>query len=115
MSALSQDVRFALRSLGKRPSFTLVAVITLALGIGANTAMFSAVNTVLLKSLPYRHSERLVMIWETHPALGNVQVAYPDYRDWSAQVQSFEGVAAYTFQGLLKENLTGEGEPEQLK
>ena len=85
MNPFWQDVRYGPRVLLKNPAFSGIAVLTLALGIGANTAIFSAVNAVLLRSLPFREADRLVMIWETHPSLGNVQVAYPDFLDWRAQ------------------------------
>ena len=118
MNPFWQDVRYGPRVLLKNPAFSGIAVLTLDLGIGANTAIFSAVNAVLLRSLPFREADRLVMIWETHPSLGNVQVAYPDFLDWRAQRPvgehcAFDDIAAYTFQGLQKENLTGDGEPER--
>ena len=120
MNMLWQDVHYGLRALRKSPGFTAIAVLTLALGIGANTAIFSAVNAVLLRSLPFRAADRLVMIWETHPSLGNVQAPYPDFRDWRIRTKAsghtaFDDLAAYTSEGLQKTNLTGEGQPELLK
>ena len=107
------DMRFALRMLLKNPGFTIVAVIALALGIGANTAIFSVVNTVLLRPLPYKDPERLVMVWEDASKTG-----YPrdtpsaaNYVDWRDQNQVFEGMAAFTDESF---NLTGAGEPERL-
>src|SRR5215467_2099821 len=93
-----QDLRFAARTLRKSPGFTLVAALTLALGIGGNTAIFSVVNAVILRPLPYAAPDRLVELW------GNVKRAkverrgtsFPDYFDWSAQSKSFDGMALYT-------------------
>jgi putative ABC transport system permease protein len=110
----SFDIRYALRSLAKSPAFTLAALATLALGIGLNTAIFSTVNSVLLRPLPYRDPQRLMQLWETHPAIHSAQVAYPDFADWRSQTKTFEQVAAYTFQGLQQFNLVVNGEPEQI-
>jgi predicted permease len=107
--------RYALRSLAKSPAFTLAALATLALGIGLNTAIFSTVNSVLLRPLPYRDPERLMQLWETHPVLHSAQVAYPDFADWRNQTKTFEQIAAYTFQGLQQFNLVVDGEPEQIQ
>jgi putative ABC transport system permease protein len=110
----AQDLRYAVRMLRRNPGFTAVAVLTLGLGIGANTAIFSTVNAVLLRPLPYPHAERLVQIWETHPVLHRIQASYPDYMDWRGQNNSFEKMAAYTFEGLQPVNLVAGGEPVQL-
>ena len=110
----SFDTRYALRSLAKSPAFTLAALATLALGIGLNTAIFSTVNSVLLRPLPYRDSQRLMQLWETHPIIHSAQVAYPDFVDWRSQTKTFEQIAAYTFQGLQQFNLVVNGEPEQI-
>jgi len=108
-----QDLGYGLRMLLKNPGFTVVAVVALALGIGANSAIFSVVNTVLLRPLPYQDPERLVMVWEDDtkggyprntPSAGN-------YVDWRAQNQVFAGMAAIAD---LSINLTGTGEPERL-
>ena len=104
-----------MRSLAKSPAFTLTALATLALGIGLNTAIFSTVNSVLLRPLPYRDPQRLVQLWETHPVIHNAQVAYPDFADWRSQAKTFEQIAAYTFQGLQQFNLVVNGEPEQIQ
>jgi putative ABC transport system permease protein len=92
---LIQDLHFALRMLRKSPGFTTVAVLTLALGIGANTAVFSVVNTVLLRPLPYPDSDRLVQIWSTNPNTNRwgMWTAYPRFEDWRRQNTVFEEVA----------------------
>src|SRR5713226_2895150 len=97
MSTIVQDLRYGLRVLANKPSFTVVAVITLALGIGANTAIFSVVNAVLLKPLPYREPDRLVQFWETNPIKGWTQatVAPANFFDWQEQSTSFDEMAAY--------------------
>ncbi len=83
------DIRFAFRQLLKSPAFTLIAVMALALGIGANTAIFSVVNAVLLRPLPYPKSEQLVMLREMTPQFPNGSVSYPNYLDWRASNRSF--------------------------
>lgn len=90
------DVRYALRTLRKSPMFTAIAVATLALGIGANTAVFSVVNAVLLRSLPYREPERLVKLWESLPGSPQIMVAYPDYKDWKTRARVFDDIALYS-------------------
>ncbi len=113
MRAFIQDLRHGTRMLLRKPGFTAVAVLTLALGIGANTAIFSVVNAVLLRPLPYEDSQRLVMVWEKRPKLNRVRnpVSFPDFLDWRTGNQSFEQMAAYTPAGF---NLTGAGEPERV-
>ena len=95
METLIKDIRYAARSLLKRPGFTSIAVLTLALGIGANTAFFSVVNAVLLRSLPYKDPERLVVLWETVSKDRRNPTSYPNFLDWRKQNQSFEEMAAY--------------------
>ncbi len=113
MENLFQDLRYALRMLFKNPGFTAVAVLTLALGIGANTAIFSVVNTVLLQPLPYKDPDRLVMVWEDSTKAGFPRdtPAAANYINWRDQNQVFEGMAAIADTSL---NLTGVGEPERI-
>ena len=113
MSTLIQDLRYGVRILLKQPGFTLVAVITLALGIGANTAIFSLVNSILLRPLPFRDPDRIVRLIQASPKLGLPtwgvsQAGYAAYRE---QNRSFESIAIYT---TTATNLTGAGEPERL-
>src|SRR5919112_1692527 len=114
MRTLLQDVRYALRTLLKNKGFAAVAVLALALGIGANTAIFSVVKAVLLSPLPYPAAERLVWVWETNETNNILQepASLPNYYDWSQQGQSFEGIAAFDGTPLA---LTGEGEPERIE
>ncbi len=111
MRTLLKDLRFGARTLLKRPGFTLVAVVTLALGIGANTAIFSVVNGVLLKPLPLREAERLVLVYETTPTQPRSYVSVPNLEDYRAGTRSFESFATYVPQSV---NLTGGGEPERV-
>ncbi len=105
-----QDIRFAVRTMLKNPGVTATAVITLALGTGANTAIFSVVNTVLLQPLPYKHADRLVMVWGFNRSRGfnTDQVSRPDFTDWRSQNHVFEDMAASTD---AMYTLTGSGEP----
>jgi predicted permease len=112
MNTLWQDLRYGVRTLLKKPGFALVAVITLALGIGANTAIFSVVNAVLLRPLPYDQADRLVYLSERHPKFERMSISYPDFSDWRAQNQVFEKIGVYNFGDY---NLTGSGEPERLR
>ncbi|HEV2492434.1 MAG TPA: ABC transporter permease [Terriglobia bacterium] len=110
MTTLIQDLRYGLRILARNPGFTAVAVVTLALGIGANTAIFSVVNTVLLRPLPYKDADRLVMVWSYNRRRGfnTDQVSPLDFADWRAQNHVFETIAASTD---ITYTLTGAGEP----
>jgi putative ABC transport system permease protein len=113
METLWQDLRQGARLLFKQPTFTIVAVITLALGVGANTAIFSVVHAVLLQSLPYPDADRLVMVWETrrsNPSGQNV-INMGNFFDWKEQNRVFEDMAAF---GGASVNLTGDGEPEKI-
>jgi putative ABC transport system permease protein len=107
------DLKYALRMLVKAPSFTIVVIATLALGIGANTAIFSAVNSVLLRPLPFKEPERLLMVWSNNLQAGRDQgyQSLPDYLDLRDQNKVFEGLAAFTDLSL---NLTAAGKPEHL-
>ncbi|MGH9842390.1 MAG: ABC transporter permease, partial [Blastocatellia bacterium] len=95
LEMLWQDLRFGLRMLRKNPGFSLVAILTLALGIGANTAIFSVVNAVLLRPLPYHEPERLAQIWESKRDGGNNVISPDNFLDWQKQVKSFEGLSVY--------------------
>jgi len=110
---LWQDLRYGLRMLAKNRGFTIVAVIALALGIGANSAIFSVVNTVLLRPLPYKNPERLVMVWEENSKQGfpHDTPAAANYVDWRDQNHVFEAMAAMTDSSF---NLTGVGDPERI-
>ena len=112
MSTLVQDIRYGIRTLAKNPSFTAVAVLTLALGIGANTVIFSAVNAVLVRPLPYKDADRLVMLWSTKPKEGWRGQASPlDFVTWRAGSRSFRSMAAIRPCSAI---LTGRGEPVEL-
>lgn len=109
-----QDLRYAFRVLIKNPGFTSVAVIALALGIGANSAIFSVVNTVLLRPLPYKDPDQLVMVWEDSSRHGYPRdtPAVANFIDWRDQNQTFAGMSAMAMRSF---NLTGEGEPEKIE
>ncbi|HEX9819669.1 MAG TPA: ABC transporter permease [Methylomirabilota bacterium] len=113
MTAIVQDIRFALRKLGRRPGFAALAVFTLALGIGANTAIFSVVHAVLLAPLPYSDADRLVQVWNKYPLMNLPQasVSVPDYLDRRSGVESFEESALYYFDSF---NLADAGPPERV-
>jgi putative ABC transport system permease protein len=106
-----QDLRYAVRVLVKNKALTAIAVVTLALGIGANTAIFSVVNAVLLNPLPYKQPDRLVALWENVPGHGRWRTSPANFFDWKKQNTVFEDVAAF---GASTLTLTGDGEPEQL-
>src|SRR5690348_3757730 len=114
VSELGQDVRYGLRMLVKKPTLTIVAVLTLALGVGANTAIFSIVDAVLLRSLPYRDPDRLVRIFFNEPGVGlrDVRFSKPELDDLQTRAGVFEDVTPI-FEG--SENLTGAGQPERLE
>ncbi|MCI0486738.1 MAG: ABC transporter permease [Blastocatellia bacterium] len=112
MNNLFQDLRYAIRMLLKKPGFTVIAVLTLALGIGANTAIFTVVDAALLKGLPYEDPDRLFHLWETTPQkeYSQREASYPDYQDWQKN-QAFDSMAAYTG-GMA--TMTGRGDPERV-
>src|SRR5579859_1220494 len=105
------DLRFAFRQLLKNPGFTAVAVLTLALGIGANTAIFSVVNAVLLRPLAFPESDRLVWITEGNQKSREFPISFPDFTDWQAQQTVFEQIGVYNWGAY---NLAGSGEPQRL-
>lgn len=109
-----QDVRYAFRTLGRQPLFTAVAMLTLALGIGANTAIFSLLYQALLRPLPYAQPDRLVFIWNTYPLMGLPQasVSIPDYLDRRTQAPALEDAALITGRSV---SLAEGGQPEQLR
>ena len=122
LTVLFQDFRYALRGLRMRKGFTAVCVLILAIGIGANAAVFSAVNGVLLRSLPYRDPDRLVQIWETNPAMNwtTATVAPANLLDWRDRNQSFEGIAYYLGADgkgphIGDATLSGFGDPERVR
>jgi putative ABC transport system permease protein len=110
---MGKDFKYGFRMLAKSPAFTLLAVTALALGIGANTAIFSVVNAVLIQKLPYKDPDRLVMVWEQSPRTGKPNVANPiNFLEWQGRNHSFERIAAMI---AFPKSLTGDGEPEQLE
>src|SRR6058998_456256 len=111
LDRLMQDLRFGLRILAKSPGFTAVAILTLALGIGANTALFSVVNGVLLNPLPYPHSEQLVTLHESKPNFATGSISFSNFLDWQKDNQTFSSMAVQRGTSFI---LTGLGEAEQL-
>ena len=111
MDILLQDLRFGLRGLLRRKAFTVVAALTLALGIGANTAIFSVVNALLIRPLPYPNADRMVMIWGTQGAQGQQGIVYADYHEWRAQNRTFDDMGVFRGQSV---NLTGRETPDRL-
>ena len=111
MNRFWQDIRYGVRSLWKRPGFTVVALITLALGIGANTAIFSVVNAVVLRPLPYAEPDRLMTLWETMPGSDHRSVAPGNFVDWRTQNRTFQDMAAAFYANF---NLTSDGEPDRI-
>ncbi|HZP22138.1 MAG TPA: ABC transporter permease [Terriglobales bacterium] len=116
MQGLVQDLRFAIRQLRKNPGFALTTTLTLALGIGATTAIFSLINAVLLRPLPYPEPDRLMYVSALDQSVGKrgvpENISYPDFFDWRARNHSFEAIACYREQGRT---LTGNGTPQQLQ
>jgi predicted permease len=111
LRALGQDLRYAARMSVKNPGFTVVAVLALALGIGTNTAIFSVVNAVLLRPLPYKDSERLVHVFRTQPPITRGPISRPDFLEWRSQQQVFQEIGAYYTEAF---NMTGGGEAERV-
>src|SRR5437899_8604807 len=112
MDTLLHDLRSAFRALRHHPGFTLTAVLTLGLGIGANVAIFSVVNAVLLRPLPFEQPDRLVRVWGLHPQIGHESASLPDYLDWRAQTPSLASLSALS---NTRFTLTGTGEPQMIR
>ena len=110
MQTFWQDVRYGARMLSKNPGLAAIAVITLALGIGANTAIFSVVNAVLIRAFPYREADRLVILFEKSPRTEKNTISPANLMDWREQNTVFEGIAAFID---ARVNLTGDGEPQR--
>jgi putative ABC transport system permease protein len=111
MHKLFHDLRYGARMLLKNPGITSVVILALALGIGANTAIFSVVNAVLLRPLPYPESDRLVFLSESSKAMDEISISYPNFSDWRNQSQAFENIGVYNRNSY---NLVGDGEPERI-
>src|SRR5437016_1837668 len=114
MDSLLRDLKFSVRSLLKRPVLTIIAIVTLAIGIGANSAIFSTINALLLKPLPFPDPERIVAFWEKIPSRGieRNELAVANYLDWNAQNKSFEQLGMYRWWST---NLTGADSPERVQ
>src|SRR5215467_6229454 len=112
MESLLQDVRYGFRMLARSPGFAVIAIVTLALGIGANTTIFSVVNGVLINPLPFHESDQLVSLFEEIPNFKNGSISYPDFVDWQRMNRTFTAIAAYRSDGFT---LSGQGEPERLQ
>jgi hypothetical protein len=108
MSNALGDFRYALRALRRQPTFALIAVLTLTLGIGANTAIFSVVTAVLLNPLPYQDPEEIVVLWESNPVGTLGKVSIPTYLDWQSETRTIESMAAYRHVDF---SYTGTGDP----
>ena len=114
MRGIDSDLRYAVRLVRRSPGPAILAVITLAVGVGANVALFSAVNAVLLHQLPFRDPGRLVVIYETHPDVPKAPASYPDYLDWRREATTFDEMAAYSVRDYNKPVLATPGGPLQL-
>ncbi len=111
MNTFYQDVKYAIRILAKSPGFTAIAILTLALGIGANTALFSVVNGVLLNPLPFPNPHELITVYSKTPTFQESSVTYLNFLDWQKDNGSFSALCAYRQDDY---NLTGAGEPERM-
>ena len=106
-----QDLRYGLRRLARSPGFSVLAILTLALGIGANTAIFSVVNGVLISPLPFRNADRIVSLFQDLPDFRKGSFSYPNFLDWQRDNRVFESMAAYRW---ANGTITGAGQPENV-
>ena len=111
VDTLSRDLRFGLRTLTRNPGFACVAVLTIALGIGANSAMFSVVQGVILAPLPFPQADRLVFLWQNRPGVPQLDASYPNFEDWERTARSFDSMSAVVFHNF---DLTSPGRAEHL-
>src|SRR2546423_14447469 len=111
METLAKDLRYAVRMLIKGRTVTAIALLALTLGIGANTAIFSVINAVLIKPLPYPHPEQLVRVYEKSPQFEQMSVAYPNFLDWQRESKAFDHLAVFHHQQF---NITGGAGPERV-
>src|ERR1700691_1682834 len=112
MKSILQDLRYAVRILAKAPGFTIIAILTLSLGLGANTALFSVVDGLLLSPLPYAQPDSLVALYSRTATFRHSSISYPNFLDWVRDNHSFSGLAAFRTDDF---NMTGTGEPERVK
>src|SRR6266567_3867844 len=112
MQILQQDLRHGLRMLGKKPGFTIIAVVTLALGIGANAAIFSVINAVLLRALPYHDSNRLIVLFTTDPGGDRDGLSIPELHEFQGQMSSLGDLAGFQSQSV---NVTGGERPDRVR
>src|SRR5712675_1138637 len=111
LTSLPQDLRYGARVLVKSPGFSLIAILTLAVGIGANTAIFSIVNGVLLNPLPFPNANRVVSMFQDKPNFPKGSISYPNFLDWQRENHAFESVAAYRW---ADGSISGIGQPENV-
>jgi hypothetical protein len=111
LDTLVRDLRFSLRTLTRNPGFTCVAVLTIALGIGANSAMFSVVQGVILAPLPFPEPDRLVILWQNRPGGPHLEASYPNFEDWQRTSRSFDSMSAIRFHNF---DLTSPGKRNTL-
>src|SRR2546427_10010367 len=111
MNTIFQDIRYGVRMLLKTPALTFIVILALALGIGANTAIFSVINAVVLRPLPYDHAEQLLFLNERSPVLDEMSISYPNFTDWRDQNHVFEKIGVYNRNSY---NLTGYGDSERI-